>query len=210
MGFYNAVVLNPEGKIIARTKLTTDKNLKWSWNATYGGDSIWDGVGNILADHTKPIIIMTRKLTPPLSNENKFIASIKTLTGKIVKVDACAEYSIADLKLQIKKLEGIPPEQQRIILASEKEGVAGMQLEDDRTLAEYGITAESQLHLVLRLRGGGDPFPSGVLSVNNLEGKCVTGSGVPVKSGNEWKAFGRGLNIVGRCNNPECKSTKAT
>eukprot|EP00551_Chaetoceros_affinis_P010471 CAMPEP_0203664378 /NCGR_PEP_ID=MMETSP0090-20130426/1804_1 /ASSEMBLY_ACC=CAM_ASM_001088 /TAXON_ID=426623 /ORGANISM="Chaetoceros affinis, Strain CCMP159" /LENGTH=208 /DNA_ID=CAMNT_0050527599 /DNA_START=323 /DNA_END=949 /DNA_ORIENTATION=+ len=69
------------------------------------------------------------------------------MTGKTVSIEVEEGESIEDVKAKISEKEGIPPEQQRLIFG-------GQQLEDAKTLEDYGVGDDDTFHLVLRLRGG--------------------------------------------------------
>jgi large subunit ribosomal protein L40e len=72
---------------------------------------------------------------------------IKTLTGESISMDYRANLTISEIKNYIHSAQNITPDQQRLIYQ-------GKQLEDGHTVADYEISANGTIHLVLRVKGG--------------------------------------------------------
>lgn len=115
---------------------------------------------------------------------------VKTLVGRTVTVDCNLSDTILRVKETILEREEIPINQQRLIFA-------GIQLEDDYNLASYGISNESTLHLVLRLRGGG-----GSTFTDMSEGKTTRHKWSD--SAPDWRIAKIGMCVEGFCQNSNC------
>ncbi len=71
---------------------------------------------------------------------------MKTLTGKTITVDVDGNDFVENIRQRIMDKDGVSPDHQRLIFA-------GKQLEDGKTIRDYGISKNSTIHLVLRCRG---------------------------------------------------------
>jgi len=70
---------------------------------------------------------------------------IKTLKGNPININVEPFDIIETVKDEIQDKEEIPPDQQRLIFV-------GIELEDNKTLADYKIQEGSKIYLTLRLR----------------------------------------------------------
>ncbi|KAH7823677.1 putative Ubiquitin family protein [Monocercomonoides exilis] len=130
--------------------------------------------------------------------EEMIFIFIKKLSGKTLRIDVNSEMTIEELKERIYEYDNTFSSKYRMIFA-------GKQLENGRTLKDYGIYREAIINLVLRLRGGGS-CPShafvDVTKTDALVERSFSNTAPP------WRIVGSGINIEGICENEGCPAFK--
>ena len=91
-----------------------------------------------------------RPKLPSSVSTSSFPIYVKSLTGKVITIQTASHQYVVDIRKAILDVEGVPPEQQRLIFD-------GKQLEDSQRVYEVGIEPYATIYMVIRIYGGGYP-----------------------------------------------------
>lgn len=133
--------LKKNGEFLKENKYIEDYNIN--------KESVIDSV-DLVAEKNKTddvsyIDFINNKDNLPKKEEIKIF--IKNMNGATTIFNIAANEKIINLKYKILDKDGIPTDQQRLVFL-------GNQLDDSKRLDDYAIKDNSNIHLILRLRGG--------------------------------------------------------
>ena len=149
MVFFDGSIM--EDPVVASDGHTYDrKNIeKWlrtNQNSPKTGERLQNT--NLIPNHDLKRLIQHWNLGLPRLPVYDFAIKINTSFSKQYVIRGVrGTTTIYEIKLEIQNMEGIPPDQQRLIFA-------GQSLVSDRTLDSYNIEKGATVDMVLRLRGG--------------------------------------------------------
>ena len=130
-----------KGKIKAKEGIPDDLNRLW-----FSGK--WLEEDRTLLDYNINVEA-TIFLAINLRGGNRIVIFLRTLKGKEIPLQIPSTETVQNVKKAIQEIEGTPVDDQRLVFA-------GKQLDDARTLSDYHIPNEAKIHLIMRLRGGGN------------------------------------------------------
>lgn len=148
---------------------------------------------------SSPRLVATTQIRVNRMQGTAMMVFIKTLTGKTATVDCTSTDTVNYVKTKIEDKEGIPTEAQRLMYA-------GKQLRDHLTLSFYNVENESTLYLSVRIIGGfSGHIPASRTFADVSDESLITAIAFS-NTAPEWRRCSEGLNIEGRCENPECRA----
>ena len=149
---------------IAAIERATPMDLQLFHNGTYLEDSSkLCNVPHLADGSTINLIVPLEAAFPDTSasaHGGRLLVFVRSLAGKVMPVQLQSVDTVGELKRRVEVQEGIPRANQCLV-------TGGCQLQDDRTIGEYGVQNQSTVHLVVRV-----PRPLN-LHVRTLDGNRV-------------------------------------
>ena len=118
------------------------------------------------------VAVAGQRPTAARGNRGGVTIHVATLSGKTFTLDVAASDSVASVKAQIHRKEGIPPEEQCLVFR-------GKLLEDERTLQDYCVFKDAELELLGRVPGGVNPAAGAGLNAARGTSTVTAPEGAP-------------------------------